>query len=37
MRVAGGFRIRSYLISKNIEFATLKKNHDELVTLVASL
>ena len=37
MRVVGGFRIRSYLMSKNIEYATLKKNHDELVNLVASL
>ena len=37
LRVAGGFRIRSYLMSKNNEYALLKKNHDELVNLVASL
>ncbi len=37
MRIAGGFRIRSYLMSQNNEYVLLKKNHDELVNLVASL
>ena len=37
MRVVGGFRIRSYIKSQNIEYAALRKNHDELINLVASL
>lgn len=37
MRIAGGFRIRSYLMYQNNEYAQLKKNHDELVNLVANL
>lgn len=37
MRIAGGFRIRGYLKSQNKEYAQLKKSHDELVNLVASL
>jgi 1-acyl-sn-glycerol-3-phosphate acyltransferase len=36
-RITGGFRIRNYLKSNNQEYLTLKKNHDELVKLVASL
>jgi hypothetical protein len=36
-RITGGFRIRNYLISNNQEYLTLKKNHDELINLVASL
>jgi 1-acyl-sn-glycerol-3-phosphate acyltransferase len=37
MRIIGGFRIRYYLWKKNIEYVQLKKNHNELVNLVASL
>jgi 1-acyl-sn-glycerol-3-phosphate acyltransferase len=36
-RITGGFRIRNYLKSNNQEYLTLKKNHDELINLVASL
>lgn len=35
-RITGGFRIRNYLKSNNQEYLTLKKNHDELINLVAS-
>ncbi|MDM7918359.1 MAG: 1-acyl-sn-glycerol-3-phosphate acyltransferase [Methanosarcina sp.] len=37
MRVIGGFRIRYYLRKKNSDFMKLKKNHEELVNLVASI
>jgi 1-acyl-sn-glycerol-3-phosphate acyltransferase len=37
MRIIGGFRIRYYIWKSNIEYFQLKKNHDELVKLVASL
>jgi 1-acyl-sn-glycerol-3-phosphate acyltransferase len=36
-RITGGFRIRNYINSNNQEYLTLKKNHDELKHLVASL
>jgi 1-acyl-sn-glycerol-3-phosphate acyltransferase len=36
-RILGGFRIRSYLKNKNNEFDLLRRNHIELVNLVASL
>ncbi len=36
-RITGGFRIRSYMKSNNQEYLTLKKNHDELISLVATL
>jgi 1-acyl-sn-glycerol-3-phosphate acyltransferase len=36
-RLAGGFRVRNYLKGNNIEFAQLKKDHAELLNLVAVL
>jgi len=36
-RITGGFRIRKYLSRKNRDFLKLKKDHDELLNLVASL
>jgi len=36
-RIIGGFRIRKYLKNNNKEYSTLKKNHDELINLVARL
>jgi hypothetical protein len=36
-RITGGFRIRTYINNNNQEYLTLKKNHDELINLVASL
>jgi 1-acyl-sn-glycerol-3-phosphate acyltransferase len=36
-RITGGFRIRNYIKSNNLEYLILKKNHDELINLVASL
>jgi 1-acyl-sn-glycerol-3-phosphate acyltransferase len=35
IRIIGGFRIRGYLKHKNKEFDLLRKNHNELVNLVA--
>ncbi|NLV19917.1 MAG: hypothetical protein GXY51_10595 [Bacteroidetes bacterium] len=37
MRIIGGFRIKNYLWSGNKEYITLKKDHDELVSLVTAL
>jgi 1-acyl-sn-glycerol-3-phosphate acyltransferase len=37
LRIIGGFRIRNFIINKNPEYFQLKKNYDELVSLVASL
>jgi 1-acyl-sn-glycerol-3-phosphate acyltransferase len=36
-RITGGFRIKNYIRNNNQEFMILKKNHDELLNLVASL
>jgi len=36
-RITGGFRIRNYINSKNTEYLTLNKNHNELISLVAAL
>jgi 1-acyl-sn-glycerol-3-phosphate acyltransferase len=36
-RITGGFRVRNYMKQKNSEFDKLKKNHTELVNLVAGL
>ncbi len=36
-RIIGGFRVRSYLKQKNKEFDLLRKNHNELVNLVAGM
>jgi hypothetical protein len=36
-RIIGGFRIRSLIKQKDEEFNILRKNHDELVNLIASL
>jgi 1-acyl-sn-glycerol-3-phosphate acyltransferase len=36
-RITGGFRVRNYLKHKNKEFDLLRKNHNELVNLVAGL
>jgi len=36
-RIIGGFRIKNYIWSNNKEYLKLKKNHDELVSIVASL
>lgn len=35
-RIIGGFRIRKYLKNNNTEYITLKKDHDELLNLIAS-
>jgi len=35
--IIGGFRIRNYLKKKNKDYINLKKNHNELTDLVASL
>jgi 1-acyl-sn-glycerol-3-phosphate acyltransferase len=35
-RIKGGFRIRSYLKKNNKDYLQLKKNHEELITLVSS-
>ncbi len=37
LRIAGGFRIRYYIRNNIEDYFQLKKNHDELVNLVASL
>jgi 1-acyl-sn-glycerol-3-phosphate acyltransferase len=36
-RIIGGFRVRNYIKSNNKDFDLLKKNHTELVNLVAAL
>jgi len=36
-RIIGGFRIRSLLKNKDLDFDILKKNHTELINLVAGL
>ncbi len=36
-RIIGGFRIRHLIKNKNKEFDLLRKNHNELVTLIAAL
>ena len=36
-RIIGGFRIRKYLKNNNTEYIALKKDHDELLNLIASL
>ncbi len=36
-RITGGFRVRNYLKHKDKEFDLLRKNHNELVNLVAGL
>jgi len=36
-RIMGGFKIRNYIREKDIEFELLRKNHNELVNLVAAL
>jgi 1-acyl-sn-glycerol-3-phosphate acyltransferase len=36
-RIVGGFRIKNYIRNNNQEYMILKKNHDELLNLVASL
>jgi 1-acyl-sn-glycerol-3-phosphate acyltransferase len=36
-RITGGFRIRKYQLNNDIEYAILKKNHDELISLVEGL
>lgn len=36
-RIIGGFRIRKYLKNNNTEYMALKKDHDELLNLIASL
>jgi hypothetical protein len=36
-RITGGFRVRNYLEHKDKEFELLRKNHNELVNLVAGL
>jgi hypothetical protein len=36
-RIIGGFRIRNYIKNHNEGYLTLKKNHDELVNLVAGI
>jgi 1-acyl-sn-glycerol-3-phosphate acyltransferase len=37
LRITGGFRVRNYMKQKNSEFDKLRKNHTELVNLVAGL
>lgn len=36
-RIIGGFRIKNYLWTRNQEFLDLKKDHDELVSMVTAL
>ena len=36
-RISGGFKARSYILNKDREFDLLRKNHDELIKLVAEL
>jgi 1-acyl-sn-glycerol-3-phosphate acyltransferase len=37
LRITGGFRVRNYMKQKNSEFDKLRKNHTELVNIVAGL
>jgi 1-acyl-sn-glycerol-3-phosphate acyltransferase len=37
LRITGGFRVRNYIKQKNREFDKLRKNHSELINLVAGL
>ncbi|HUX59215.1 MAG TPA: 1-acyl-sn-glycerol-3-phosphate acyltransferase [Bacteroidales bacterium] len=37
IRISGGFRIRRYIRHKNKKFDLLRKNHNELINLVAGL
>ncbi|HOP58086.1 MAG TPA: 1-acyl-sn-glycerol-3-phosphate acyltransferase [Bacteroidales bacterium] len=37
MRIIGGFRIKHYTWTRNKEYTALKKDHDELVSLVTAL
>ncbi len=36
-RIMGGFRIRDFIRNKNRDYLNLKKNHDELLNLVATI
>ena len=36
-RIAGGFRIRKYISSKNPGYLSLKKDHNELMNLIATI
>ncbi len=36
-RIIGGFRVRNYISDKNKEFEILRKNHSELVNMVAAI
>jgi len=36
-RIIGGFRVRNYLRNKNKNYSTLRKNHEELISLVSEL
>jgi 1-acyl-sn-glycerol-3-phosphate acyltransferase len=36
-RIRGGFRIKNYIRNNNIEFFQLKKDHDELIKLIATI
>jgi hypothetical protein len=36
-RISGGFKVRRYILNKDREFDLLRKNHNELVNLVAEL
>jgi len=36
-RIMGGFRIRDFIRNKNGDYLNLKKNHDELLNLVATI
>jgi 1-acyl-sn-glycerol-3-phosphate acyltransferase len=36
-RITGGFRLRRYIKNKNPEFLMLRKNYDELISLVSTL
>jgi len=36
-RIIGGFRVRKYIKNKNADYASLKKNHDELIKLVTGI
>jgi 1-acyl-sn-glycerol-3-phosphate acyltransferase len=36
-RILGGLRIRSYIRRKNADYSILKRNHDELMTLVSKI
>lgn len=36
-RIAGGFRVRNYIMTKNKDYFILRKNYDELISLVSDL